>query len=98
MAYSIGSSTNAKSMPQLYSINDQHQSEDKLCVQQDGMSVHTIEGVLTNHGDSRFQRKASIASVCISSTLPSNSRDITVTSEVHVVWSLHPGQDSSSES
>jgi hypothetical protein len=72
-------------MPQLYSINDRDQSEDKLCVQQDGTSVDTIEGVLTNHGDSRFQREASIASACVNNTLPSNSRDITVTSEVHVV-------------
>jgi hypothetical protein len=72
-------------MPQLYSSNDRDQSEDNLCVQQDGTSVNTIEGVLSNHGDNRFQREASIASACVNSTLPSHSKGITVTSEVHIV-------------
>ena len=85
MEYTIGSRTHAKGIPQLYSINDQCQSEDKLCVRHDITLVDRLVGILSNHGDSHFQKKASIAGACVNSTLPSNIRNITVTSEVHVV-------------
>jgi hypothetical protein len=46
--------------------------------------VETIEKILHNHGDERFERRACIASTRTGGISPSDSTRITVTSEVEI--------------
>jgi hypothetical protein len=46
--------------------------------------VETIERILHNHGDERFERQACIASTRTGGISPSDFMKITVTSEVEI--------------
>jgi hypothetical protein len=82
--YTVGSKPKTGKMPNLYSTTIRVSSEERLCPQQDGISAETIEGILHNHGDDRFERRAHIASNRDGGVSPSDGMRITVTSEVEI--------------
>ncbi|KAI4944751.1 hypothetical protein J4E91_008438 [Alternaria rosae] len=60
--YTVGSRPKFGKKPNLYSTTIRVSSEERLCPRLDGTSVETIERILHNHGDERFERQACIAS------------------------------------
>ncbi|RYN82758.1 hypothetical protein AA0120_g9400 [Alternaria tenuissima] len=82
--YTVGSQPKLGKKPNLYSTTIRVSSEERLCPRLDGTSVDTIEEILHNHGDERFERQACIASTRTGGISPSDSMKITVTSEVEI--------------
>ena len=82
--YTVGSQPKLGKKPNLYSTTICVSSEERLCPKADGTSMETIEDILHNHGDERFERQAHIASTCTGGTSPSDGMRITVTSEVEI--------------
>ncbi|KAI4910711.1 hypothetical protein J4E90_006966 [Alternaria incomplexa] len=82
--YTVGSQPKLGKKPNLYSTTIRVSSEERLCPRLDGSSVETIERILHNHGDERFERQACIASTRTGGISPSDCTKITVTSEVEI--------------
>ncbi|KAF3033322.1 hypothetical protein E8E12_003716 [Didymella heteroderae] len=82
--YTVGSKPKAGKRPNLYSTNIRVSSEERLCPPTEGVSVETVEGILHNHGDDRFECQAHIASTCSGGKSTSDGMRITVTSEVEI--------------
>lgn len=82
--YTVGSKPKSGRTPNLYSKTIRDSSKERLCPQQDGTSLETIEGILTNHGDDRFKRQAHVASSRTDGASSKDGMKITVTREVQI--------------
>lgn len=82
--YTVGSKPKSGRTPNLYSTTVRDSSEERLCPQQDGTSLETIEGILNNHGDDRLHCQAHVVSSRTDGASPKDGMKITVTREVQV--------------